>query len=134
MSRSYFSEDACVSVAVAKLHVWKLCGLHCVCVCAEPWLKRVQGRCCATTACMDVVVADLGVWHVQLRNCIHGSRTADTTSVDDALVRMLTGVLRPCVWMHEAISKLVAWMVSWGSWLHVVISGGVACSYLQSRH
>ena len=84
-----------------------------LCVCAEPWLKRVQGRCCATTACMDVDVADLGVWHVQLRNCIRGSRTADTTSVDDALVRMLACVLRPCVWMHGAISKLVAWMVSW---------------------
>ena len=105
-----------------------------LCDCAEPWLKRVQARCCTITACIYADVADLEVWHVQLRNCIHGSPTADTTSVDDALVRMLACVLRPCIWMHEAISKLVAWMVSWGSWLHVVISGGVACSHLQSLH
>ena len=58
-----------------------------LCVCAEPWLKRVQGRCCATTACMDVDVADLGVWHVQLRNCIHGSRNVETTSVESYDVR-----------------------------------------------
>ena len=114
-------EATCLEVVWIALGVW-----------AVPWLKRVQGRCCATTACMDVDVADLGVWHVQLRNCIYGSRNVETTSVDDALVRMLACVLRQCIWMHEAISKRVAWMVSWGSWLHVVISGEAACSYLQS--